>query len=174
LIDAGGTVHQARKHADEKTAVVACRTERYGARCQPRLRNSPGQRRREAFWPPLAAAIEEIAMSENLHRLFETNHTIINSSAGGVLPVAAALANNRSSIYALILTTPSAVTVTVQDTASVALSQPFAFGANGGAVTVDIKTNGDPWWQSALGVGLQLFASAAVQVSADVYWLQTP
>jgi hypothetical protein len=113
-------------------------------------------------------------MSENLHRLFETSHAIINSAAGGVLPIVAAAPQVRASIYAMILTTSGAVTVTVQDTNAVALSQPFAFGTNGGAVTVDIKVNGDPWWQSALGVGLQLNASGAVQVSADIYYLVTP
>jgi|SRR5215469_3674861 len=113
-------------------------------------------------------------MSENLHRIFETNHFIQNSAAGGTVVIAAASPGNRSSIYAMILTAAAAVTVTVQDTGGGALSQPFAFGTNGGAVTLDIKVNGDPWFQSGIGLGLQFSISAAVQVSADVYWMQSP
>lgn len=113
-------------------------------------------------------------MSENLHRLMETSHTIINTAAGGTAPIASAVPGQRSSVYAMIITAAGAVTVTVQDTGGGALSEPFAFGTNGGAVTLDIKTNGDPWFQSAVGLGLQFGISAAVQVSSDIYWLQTP
>jgi hypothetical protein len=113
-------------------------------------------------------------MSENLHRVSELQHTIINSAAGGTLPIAAAVANQRAGIYRIILTTAAAVTVTIQDTGSNALSEPFAFGVNGGSVVLDISSNGDPWWQSGTGLGLQLNASAAVQVSGDIWWLQGP
>jgi len=98
-------------------------------------------------------------VSENLHRLMETNHFIQNSAAGGTVVIAPAAAG--------------AVTVTVQDTSGAAISEPFAFGTNGGAVTLDVKVNGDPWFNSAVGLGLQFSISAAVQVSGDVYWLQT-
>ena len=113
-------------------------------------------------------------MSENLHRIMETAHVIINTAAGGTIPVVAAVPGNRVSIYRMIITSSGAVTVTIQDTSGGALSEPFAFGTNGGAVTVDIQPNGDPWWQSALGLGIQLSASAAVQVSSDIYFLVTP
>lgn len=113
-------------------------------------------------------------MSENLHRMIETQHTIVSSAAGGTLAITGAVAGLRSSIYRMILTSSGAVTVTVQDTNAVALSAPFAFGTNGGAVILDIQVNGDAWFQSGYGVGLQFNASAAVQVSADVYWMQTP
>jgi hypothetical protein len=113
-------------------------------------------------------------MSENLHRVMENQHTIINSAAGGTLPVVPAVAAQRVGIYRMILTVPSAVTVTIQDTASTPLSEPFAFGASGGTVVLDIPINGDMWFQSGLGLGVQLAVSAAVQVSADIYWLQGP
>jgi hypothetical protein len=112
-------------------------------------------------------------MSENLHRLMETNHFIQNSAAGGTVTIAPAAAGLRSNIYAMILTAAGAVTVTVQDTSGAAISEPFAFGTNGGAVTLDVKVNGDPWFNTGIGLGLQFSISAAVQVSGDVYWLQT-
>jgi hypothetical protein len=113
-------------------------------------------------------------MSENLHRLMETSHAIINTAAGGTIAVVPATPGNRVSIYRMIITSSGAVTVTIQDTSGGALSEPFAFGTNGGAVTVDIQPNGDPWWQSGLGLGIQLLASAPVQVSSDIYYLVTP
>lgn len=113
-------------------------------------------------------------MSENLHRVPECAHVIVNSAAGGTLAVVAAVANQRAGIYRMILTVAAAVTVTIQDTGSNALSEPFAFGANGGSIVLDTPINGDPWWQSNTGLGLQLNASAAVQVSSDIWYLQGP
>lgn len=110
-----------------------------------------------------------------LHRSEECAHAIINSAAGGTLPIVSGVAGQLARIYRMILTTNAAVTVTVQDTGPNALSQPFAFGTNGGSITVDTPVNGDAWWQAtALGLGLQLNASAAVQVSADVWYMITP
>jgi hypothetical protein len=113
-------------------------------------------------------------MAVGLHQLPETAHAIVSSAAGGVLAVAPALAGSRSSIYKLILVTSGAVTVTIQDTASTNLSAPYAFGASGGTLVVDTQINGDPWWQTGIGLGLQLNASAAVNVAADIYYLQRP
>lgn len=113
-------------------------------------------------------------MSENLHRVPECAHVIINTAAGGTIPVVAAVANQRAGIYRMILTVATTVTVTIQDTGSNALSEPFAFGASGGSIVLDTPVNGDPWWQSSTGLGLQLNASAAVQVSADIWYLQGP
>jgi hypothetical protein len=113
-------------------------------------------------------------MSENLHRVSECSHVIVGSAAGGTLAVVAAVAGQRAGIYRMILTTPSTVTVTIQDTGSNPLSQAFAFGASGGSIALDTPVNGDPWWQSNAGLGLQLNLSAAVQVSADFWFLQGP
>jgi hypothetical protein len=113
-------------------------------------------------------------MAVGLHQLAETAHAIVSSAAGGTLPVVSALANNRSAIYKLILVTSGAVTVTIQDTNSVALSAPYAFGTSGGTLVVDTQINGDPWWITGIGAGLQLNASAAVNVAADIYYLQRP
>ena len=109
-----------------------------------------------------------------LHFTSECLHAIVNSAAGGVLPVVAAKAGSNCGIFRMILTTSGAVTITIQYTASNALSEPFAFGASGGSITLDTPVNGDAWWYSALGLGLQLNASATVQVSADIWYLQRP
>lgn len=110
-----------------------------------------------------------------LHRQSECAHSIVNSAAGGTLPIATGVAGQLARIYRMILTTNGAVTVTIQDTGPNALSQPFTFGASGGSITVDIPINGDPWWQAtAAGLGLQFNASAAVQVSADVWYMISP
>ena len=113
-------------------------------------------------------------MSENLHRFMENNHSIINTAAGGTVVFAPAVAQQRVGVYRLLLITNAAVTVTFQDTSGAALSAPYTFGTNGGSITLDIPINGDMWWLSSLGLGMQLVISAAVQVSADVYWMQGP
>ena len=102
----------------------------------------------------------------------ECSHVIVDSAAGGTIPVIAAVSGLGVNIYRLILTVPSAVDVEIQDTAGNSLSQNFAFGSSGGSITVDTPINGDPWWSAATGLGIQLDASAAVLVSADIYYIQ--
>jgi hypothetical protein len=108
----------------------------------------------------------------SLRPIPECQHVIVNSAAGGTLAAVAAVANQGVGIYRMILTVPSTITVTIQDTGSNALSQPFAFGASGGSITLDTPINGDPWWNSKVGLGIQLNASTTVQVSADIWYLQ--
>ena len=108
----------------------------------------------------------------SLRPIPECQHVIVNSAAGGTLAAVVAVANQGVGIYRMILTVPSAVIVTVQDTSGNALSQPFAFGSSGGSVTIDTPINGDPWWNSVVGRGIQLNASTTVQVSADIWYLQ--
>src|SRR5208283_1187704 len=108
----------------------------------------------------------------SLRPIPECQHFIVNSAAGGTLAVVAAVANQGVGIYRMILTVPSTITVTIQDTSGAALSQPFAFGASGGSITLDTPINLDPWWVSSVGKGIQLNASTSVQVSADIWYLQ--
>ena len=99
----------------------------------------------------------------------ETVHTIVSGSASP-LAVTSGVTGQRQAIYKMILTTAGAVTVTIQDTTGVALSQGFAFGTNGGSITIDIPINNEPWFgPTVAGRGLQLGLSAAVTVSADVW-----
>ena len=102
----------------------------------------------------------------------ECQHVIVNSSAGGTLAVVAAVSGLSVAIYRMILTVATTDTVTVQDTSGGTLSQPFAFGASGGSITLDTPINGDPWWVSATNLGIQLNSTAMVQVSADIWYLQ--
>ena len=110
----------------------------------------------------------------SLRSVSECSHVIISSAAGGTIPIVAAVTSPRQSValYRMILTVASAVTVTLQDTNGGALSQPFAFGSSGGSITLDTPINWDPWWVSALGLGMQFNASGMVQVSADIWYLQ--
>jgi hypothetical protein len=104
--------------------------------------------------------------SECLHLIFS------NGGASGVTAAIPAVAGQTAAIYRMILTCVGASNVTIQDTTAVALSQAFAFSASGGSITIDIPINGDPWWQSVAGRGISINSSGAVQVSADIWYLQ--
>jgi len=80
--------------------------------------------------------------------------------------------NERAGVYALLVTVSAAVTLTVQDSAGTPLSQAFQLAANG-SIALDVTSNGDPWFQSSPGLGLQLALSASATVGFDVYWMPT-
>jgi hypothetical protein len=110
-----------------------------------------------------------------LHLGSECAHFIFsNAGASGTTAAIPAVASQSVALYRLILTCVGASNVTFVDTTAVALSQAFAFGASGGSITLDIPVNGDPWWQSLAGRGISINSSAAVQVSADLWYLQRP
>jgi hypothetical protein len=113
-------------------------------------------------------------MGVPLHLGSECSHNLFSSAGIGTVVAIAAVASQSAAIYRMILTCAGACSVTLQDTTGVALSQVFAFGASGGSITLDIPVNGDPWWQSVAGRGIQINQSAAVQVSADIWFLQRP
>jgi hypothetical protein len=97
------------------------------------------------------------------------------TSGGTTWTVVTAVAMRRVYVYRLIITLGStASTVTLQDTASNALSQAFNMTGNG-SITLDTPINFDPWWQTALGLGLQFVASSnSTTVSYDVWYLLAP
>ena len=97
------------------------------------------------------------------------NHAFGNTT-GTSVPLVSAIAGQRAGIYALLITVSAAATVTVQDTTGAALSQGFQLPANG-SIALDVTANGDPWFQSQAGRGLQLALSASATVGYDVYWL---
>jgi hypothetical protein len=110
----------------------------------------------------------------------ELQHSIVNSAAGGTLAIsgagAGAFPSQRIAVFAMAITVGAAVNVTLQDTGAVALSQPFQFlGTSPPPLVLNLLESGqgtDPRWiTSANGVGIQLNASGAVQVSADIWWL---
>jgi hypothetical protein len=101
----------------------------------------------------------------------ECSHVIVNSSAG-TTPVVAAVATLRVYIYKMILTigTP-AITMTIQDTAGVALTQAFQLAA-GGSVTIDVPNNQEPWWNSNTGLGIQFVQSGTTPYGLDLWYVQ--
>ena len=109
----------------------------------------------------------------SLRTVPEALHVIINGT-GGTIAAVAAVALQRVGIYRMILVIGSpAVSVTIQDTAGGALSAPYPLAANG-SITIDTPINGDPWWQSSIGLGIQIFQSGTTQISADLFYLQGP
>ena len=113
-------------------------------------------------------------MALGLHSRLELAHATDNRAAGGTLAIVSAGTTLQvTNLYRMILFVGGATTITVQDTASSALSAPYNFAA-AGFLVLDISINGDPWWEAAAGKGLQLNSSNAVQVSADIWYLQEP
>lgn len=113
----------------------------------------------------------------------ELQHSIFSSStsgAGQTIPGMSAVAGLFTSIYAFIITAAgtTAVTVTFQDNASspVIQSQAFQFGATALPLVVHPFNNGsncDPLFITSVpGLIFQINLSAAVQVNADIWWLQ--
>jgi hypothetical protein len=113
-------------------------------------------------------------MSIALHPIPENLHALLSVASATTTVVIAAVAQKRAGIYRMILTVAGAQTIVIQDTASTVLSQTFQFGANGGSITLDIPINGDPWWNSGIGLGIQFVTSTAAQTSADVWYMVGP
>jgi hypothetical protein len=111
--------------------------------------------------------------SQLLHTFSATLQT------GATVPVIAAnnaniIAGQRVGLYALIITVSAAETIQIQDTASNALSAPIQLAANG-SVVLDLRDNGDPWWQSTpANPGIQIAqGTGATSIGFDVWWLPT-
>jgi|SRR5579871_955465 len=109
----------------------------------------------------------------SLRVLQECSHVIVNSSLT-TIPVVAAVATQRVSIFKMILTigTP-AINITIQDTAGAALSQAFQLAVNG-AIVVDVPNNDEPWWNSGTGLGIQLVQSSSgtTPIGLDLWYIQ--
>lgn len=109
----------------------------------------------------------------SLRTQIETRH-VFGSVATATIPLVAGYPNQCCYLYKMIVTIGSpAITITVQDTASNAISQPFQLVANG-ALVLDIPVNMEPWWQTSIGLGLQLVQSGTTTVGYDIWYLQGP
>lgn len=96
------------------------------------------------------------------------------TASTATIALVSAVSGQRAGIYRMILTLGSpGVTVTIQDTSGAALSQPMQIGA-GGAMVLDTPINGDPWWQSTPGLGLQLGQSGTTPIAFDAYYMVGP
>jgi len=95
-----------------------------------------------------------------------------NSSAA-TIPLVTGVTGQIVSIYAIIVTVTAAIQITVDGTVTGDLSQDFNLGANG-SIVLDRQINGDPWWQGAVGEGIQLTQTGTpTNVGVDIYYLQT-
>ena len=93
------------------------------------------------------------------------------SFAGATQSVVPVVAGQRVNGYAAIITVSASTSnVSIADSGGTNLSQ--AFQATG--ITVDRQQNGDPWWTTGIGLGLQLKQSGSATVGYDIYYLQGP
>jgi hypothetical protein len=104
----------------------------------------------------------------SLRTRLECSHAILSGT--GALVIASAVAGQRAGIYRLTVGSVAGGAFTIQDTASTPLSATYTLAANG-LFILDTPINFDPWWQSGIGLGIQINAGAAV--TADVWYLQT-
>lgn len=103
-------------------------------------------------------------------RIFgECAHAFGNSSAA-TIPVVAAAPGQTLGLYRAVITASTSTNATFQDTAGVALSQTFPLGGIK-QVVLNTQSNGDPWFLTAIGKGIQLAQSAAATIGFDV-WTQ--
>lgn len=97
--------------------------------------------------------------------------------ASSVFPVAttslvAAVAGQSVRVYSMVLQAVGASTVQIVDTAGspVKLSGLYTFTAAQFLILPD-KNNGDPWFQTAIGFGLQIVVGTAA-VAGEIYFTQ--
>jgi hypothetical protein len=103
-------------------------------------------------------------------------HAIIAAVNGqSTIAVVAAVPNQRVYVYRMILVVGAGgSTLTMQDTASSALSGAYPVAA-GGSITLDTDINGDPWWVTGTGLGFQINnGTNTVPVGGDVWYSQGP
>jgi len=101
----------------------------------------------------------------------ETTH-VFGGAATATIALVPAVARLRVSLHRCILTLgATAVNVTFQDTTGAALSQALQIPANG-ALVLDISEDGEPWWMTAVGLGLQLGQSGTTQLNWDIWYKQ--
>jgi hypothetical protein len=107
----------------------------------------------------------------SLRFLPETFH-VMGSSAAATFPVVTATPQQRVAIYRMILTIAApAVNVTIQDNSGAALSQTFQLAANG-AIILDDPFNGEPWFTTAAGRGVQITQSGTSTIAYDFWYIQ--
>jgi hypothetical protein len=102
----------------------------------------------------------------------ECQHVVANA-ATATIALVTGVPGQIVSIYRIVITigTP-AVQVTIDGTVSGDLSQDFNLGVNG-SIVLDTPINGDPWWQGAVGEGIQLTQTGTTPIGVDLYFLQT-
>jgi hypothetical protein len=99
---------------------------------------------------------------------------VFGSAATATIALVPAVARQRVSVHRMILTLgATAVTITIQDTSPAALSQAIQMAANG-AIILDLSWDGEPWFTTAPGLGLQLAQSGTTNIGFDIWYRQGP
>jgi hypothetical protein len=105
----------------------------------------------------------------------EVKRAAINASAGGNNEIVAAVSGKSIAVLAMMLMAADSVTATVYSdvqSGGTALSGPLPLGASGGFV---LPAPADPvacWFKTATGKKLNLYLSAAKQVSGVVVYYE--
>ena len=93
------------------------------------------------------------------------------NAATATIAMVPAVPGQRVAIYRFMLTNgATAVAVTIQDTTGAALSQAMNLGANQLPLWLETQSNGDFWWITNPGVGVQLGHSGTVNLSFDIWY----
>lgn len=110
-------------------------------------------------------------MSGGLRFRAEATPVIISQAAGtGVIIAASLLVGiQRASIYRAYLAATAASTVQFQDTNNNNISGVFNIAANG-FIPFDMGPNGDPLWQAAAGLGIQIVVGGTGPVTGNIWW----
>jgi hypothetical protein len=104
-------------------------------------------------------------------QLFHNFGTTTTAGTVHVIPVASVLpVNTRAAIYAMIVTVSTASTMLIQDTTPTTISQTFQLAING-SIVLDMRDNGDFWWQATgAGLGIDFVFTATPTAAWDVWW----
>lgn len=109
----------------------------------------------------------------SLRPLSECLHAFTNASTATIAIVPATPAR-RVCIYRMVLTNAAAATATLQDTSGAALSQQFQLPAGTVPTILETQQNGDPWWSTTAGLGVQLGQGGTVNIGVDLWYLLQP
>jgi len=105
----------------------------------------------------------------------EIKRAVINAAAAGNNEIVAAVSGKSICVLAMLLMAADTVTATIYSdvqSGGTALSGPLSLGASGGFV---LPAPGDPaacWFKTAAGKKLNLYLSAAKQVSGAVVYYE--
>lgn len=103
-------------------------------------------------------------------RVFSECSHAFNNASTATIPVVPAAPGQSLSLYRAVITANVSTNVTFQDSSGAALSETFPVGGIR-EVILNTQSNGDPWFSTAIGKGIQLAQSAAANIGFDV-WTQ--
>lgn len=108
----------------------------------------------------------------SLRTYSEPAHAFGNASTATV-PLVAAIPGRTVGLHKLILTASAATNVTIQDSSGAALSQLIPLTGSK-ALVLDENDNGDPFFTTATGLGIQIAQSGTANIGFDAYYTGGP